>query len=424
MGTAKVVSLSVVASQTSNLCFEAGGVLGELNVKLGGKAKAFDFTAFYALLGSMPTVPGHPARLVYDFLEIQTAVQKFALAALRSEPNKAALSKAVNSRANAFYAKYANAPDVIAKITQFYSPAATGSKPSRLEILSDVSQQQFDLLKSAYIDDSRTYVVRNTQSVLDSRLSSTGSSTTTDQNTQKSAEFMTAAAHFPPPAPGAATTVGGGDPVQEIFEEGNSAQSSQSSASATEHQTIVNTDYGYRVPYLENFAQYERAQISLIDERFASFMFAQNVPFLAAVFANELSSIDSDVYRTQIAYANTILMSPFNGTVTGVFKNLGDMVRPGEPVIRVENSDVVYLVAKIMYPGPISIGAGVTFETTLFDVPGPTTKITGNAVAVRGLTEDDLWEVVVEYNNLDGGGSSILPLGYHFDYDDTTASIT
>jgi hypothetical protein len=427
MALAKAVSLNVVASQVSNLCFEVNGILGELHAKLGQEIASFDFPAFFGILGSMPTVPGHPARLIYDFLEIQAFAKPFTLAALRAEPNKAALSKAINARANAYYAKYANAPAVIAKMQEFYSPSIAESKPNRLDLLSSLSEDQMKQLRDAYLADSppRTNVVRQTKSCLSSNLRSSGSSTTIDQSDQKTAQFLTGGATFPPPAPGSTLTIGTSDnPVQENFEEGRGLQTSTSTGKACEQQTILNTDYGYRVPFLENLAQYERAQISLIDEKFASFMNAQNLPYLGAVFQNELTSIDSDVYRTQIAYLNTILISPIKGVVTGVYKNPGDAVRLGEPVIRVENNETIFIVATLVYRGPISIGSAVTIETTLFDLPGPSTTVTGNAVAVRGLVEDDHWEVVVECNNLDGASNPIFPLGYHFDYDDTTISIT
>jgi len=45
-------------------------------------------------------------------------------------------------------------------------------------------------------------------------------------------------------------------------------------------------------------------------------------------------------------------------------------------------------------------------------------------VASRGYDEDDRWDVTAKCNNLDGGGNPIFPLGYHFDYDNTTVSIT
>jgi hypothetical protein len=79
--------------------------------------------------------------------------------------------------------------------------------------------------------------------------------------------------------------------------------------------------------------------------------------------------MDSDVYQRQIAYLNTILMSPIDGTVTGIYKNPGDPVRPGEAVIRVESNADLLLVATLIHRGPIWIGADVTVETTLFDLP-------------------------------------------------------
>jgi hypothetical protein len=123
MNNAKVVSLNVQPSQVSHLCFESGGILGEAKAQLGASVAAFDFAAFYAILGAIPTIPDHPARLIFDFLEIQAAVGPFTLAALRAEGAKATLNKAINARANAFYAKYANGPAIIDRINKDYSPS-------------------------------------------------------------------------------------------------------------------------------------------------------------------------------------------------------------------------------------------------------------------------------------------------------------
>jgi len=316
----KVISLNVVASQISTLCFEVGGILVESDTQLGATATAFDFPAFYGILGSMPTVPGDAGRLFYDFLEMQAFAKPFTLAALRAEPNKAALSKAINARANAFYAKYANAPAIIARMNELYSPSITESKPNRLDILSSISENQMKRLKDAYIADGRTDVVRQTRSDLSSTLDSHGSShsTTTGQSDQIGGTFATKPQTFPaPPAGGTFTgfTVTGPDKpvVNEDFQMdgSSSSQDSNSTGHASENQTIFNTDYGYRIPFIENAAQYERAQISLIDQKFAAFMYAQNLPNLASVFQNELTSIDSDVYRLQIAYVNSLVLCRF-----------------------------------------------------------------------------------------------------------------
>lgn len=404
MATAKPISLSVRASQAAHLCFEVGGILGELNVELGYSVKQFDFATFYALLGSIPTIPGHPARMIYDFLEIQGVVNKFTLASLRAEGAKATLNKAINARANVFYAKFANAPAIIAQMNSLYSPSIAGSKPNRLEILASFSQQQMEQLRDAYLADGRTDVVKTTNSFV--------SSNTTANSDNETIDFKAAAQTFSAPA-GSVTTTGT-----------RSGHLDLGKSTANQGELIANMDYAYRTPYLENFAQYERAQISLIDEQFAQFMSGQNLPFLGAVFQNELQSMDGDVFRTQIAYLNTILMSPMVGTVTGLYKNPGESVRPGEPVLRVENSVEILLVATLVFRGPISLGATVTVDTMLFDSPAPPTTLSGSAVSVRGLNADDHWEVIVKCNNLDAGGKPIFPLGYHFDYDDTTVSIT
>lgn len=440
MSNAKVVSLRVRPLQVSHLCFEVDGILEALPATLGASATAFDFAAFYATLGSSPTVTGDPSRLLYDFSAIQAFVNPSALAALRAEPRKAALIKAINARQNAFYAKYANAPAVIAQMNAFYSLAVAGSKPNRLATLSSLAADQASELRVAYAGNGRTGVVETTESALTSTIDSSGSSsscsTTTGQSNQSEIQEETGPGIIGQegvlPAGGAPfasdTSLQGTEGIGGDLVEGTSGETSNAKSTskgcAKERQRIVNTDYGYRTPFFESQAQFERAQVSLIDEQFAQFMFGQNLPQLTQVFANELQSIDSDVFRLQIAFLNTILMSPIPGTVTGIYKNPGDPVRAGECVARVENNTVLLLVATLVFRGPITIGASVTVTTELFDAPGPPTAITGSVVAVRGQREDDQWEVIVQCDNLDGSGQPILPFGYHFDYDDTTVSIT
>lgn len=445
MGTAKVVSMSVMPLQASLLCFEVGGILGELDVQLGAPVTAFDFAGCYATLGSAPIVTGDPSRLQYDFLAIQGLASAHTLAALRAEPAKAVLDKAINARQNAYYAKYGSTQSaaIIAQMNQNYtidpsSPHYNNSKAQRLALLAGLALEQQDLLQHAYSSDGRPAVVMTTKSVLKSETHSHGSSGETGQSSEIAQEF-TSANGLPeggnissPPASGAPLPEWNSTaPATVDLQEGSSSNTSTSKGSAHEHQTIVNTDYTYRVPSIENAAQNHRAQISLMDEQFALFMQSQNLPYLAQVFINELSSIDSDVYQLQIAFLNTILMSPIAGTVTGIYKNPGDAVQAGEPVIRVENDSTVLLVATLIYRGPITVGSSVTVETTLFDAPGPPTTVPGSVVAVRGQREDDQWLVIAQCDNQasgsgGGGGPSptIFPLGYQFDYDNTTVSIT
>jgi len=427
MSDAKVISLSVRPSQVSHLCFEVGGILGELYAELGDSVTAFDFKAFYAILGSMPTVGSAPSRLIFDFLEIQAFAHSYTLAALRAESSKAALNSAINARQNAFLAKYGNISAIVSKMQSFYTPTNAGSKFARLSNLSSISENQKDQLQSAYSADSRTGVIKQTVSSLNSTLRSSGSSNTKGRTWDDRESVPTTPGILPtPPDAGQPTnpSFSGGDFDENLeFQEGSMGQTTDSTGSATEIQTVINTDYGYRMPSLENLAQNERAQISLMDEMFDQYMLGLGLPNLEQTLKNELNSIDGDVFRLQIAYLNTVLLSPTAGTVTGIYKGRGDSVKAGEPVVRVENNEVILLVALLKFRGLISIGSNVTVNTTLFDSPGPITTIAGTVVAARGQTEDDHWEVIVKCDNLDAG-TPIFPIGYHFDYDNTTLVIS
>jgi HlyD family secretion protein len=446
MGTATPVSLRVRPYQAAHLCFEVDGILEISTAQLGTTLAAFDFPAFYAILGSMPTVTGDASRLEYDFPVIDAVVAPFALAALRKEPRKAALNTAINARQNAYFAKYANAPAIMAMMNTYYSPSVAESKPNRLAILSGIANDQFSELKAAYTADGRLGVVKNTESVLNSETESTDRTAgSTSQQTQEqgSTDDQSLAAQVDTSNRLVSLPKGGGSlagkgftgslPIDESIGESTSGEtssttgqdSSTGSGYASEQQVIVNTDYGYRVPYLESAAQFERAQISLMDQQFAQYMYGQNLPNLATVFANELTNIDASVYRLQVAYLNTILMSPIAGTITGIYKNPGEAVRAGEPVVRVEDNSTIYLLATVVYRGPVAIGSTITVNTNLFDQdPGVPTTLTGSVVSVRGHRDDDKWDIVATCDNLNASSEPIFPLGYHFDYDDTTVAIS
>jgi hypothetical protein len=154
-------------------------------------------------------------------------------------------------------------------------------------------------------------------------------------------------------------------------------------------------------------------------------MSTQNLPSLATVLQNELSSIDLSVYQLQVGFLNSILLSPLGGTVTGIYKNPGDPVRPGEPVMRVEDNSTLFLLGTVVYRGPIQVGSTVNITTQLFDAAGPTTALSGSVVAVRGRGDDDVADLVVQCANpLDGSGNPTFPIGYVFDYDNTSMTIT
>jgi len=357
-------------------------------------------------------------------------------------------------------------------MNQSYSPFVSGSKPNRLEALSSLSSSQWSLLESSYKSAGREGVVTSTTSVLCSDTTSYGYAATGGIGQQVSVSagslpegpFPTPpnppgpwdppswpapcaspqregrGSNLPSPVPptppndtwGLKFTGNAGE--SSTLQKSSSYQASSSADRAYQSQTIVNTDYGFRVPYYEAAAQFQRAQISLIDQQFAQFMYGQNLPHLAQVFANELQSIDANVYRLQVSYLNSILLSPISGIVTGLYKNAGDAVKAGETVIRVEDNSSIYIVATVIYRGPIAVGdlppappvpnSTVTLNTKLFGQASLPSPVVGTVVSARGRNDEDKWDLIIRCSNLDGGGNPIFPIGYHFDYDDTDISIS
>ena len=88
------------------------------------------------------------------------------MVALRSEPAKAVLIKAINARQNAYYAKYGNASAIISLMNQYYSSSNANSKPNRLQALSELSELQATTLQAAYIANGKEGVVKTTAAFL------------------------------------------------------------------------------------------------------------------------------------------------------------------------------------------------------------------------------------------------------------------
>ena len=383
--------------------------------------------------------PADRGRINFDSQAIHDdpGVVASLLFALRAESAKAGLDKAIAARENAFYQKYKNQSAIIQQMQTIYAAGpGTDSKPARLSALQTISQSQRDDLAAAYVADGRNVVVKTTSNDLTSTANNTGTSATTSSGTvngsstnkgtqtsnnsaDSSGQSGTTANKSHTDGKGSVTSDGSGTDTQTS----TGTTQATNSGTVTQTQSTKNTDYAYRHPIKENEAQYQRAQVSLLDEQFSQFMFGQNLPVLDRVFANELRAIDLDVKRLQIAYLNMILMSPIDGVVTGVFKNLGDCVRVGEPVVRVENSSEIFLVGTLIFRGLLSIGSKVSVTTSIFDSPTSVT-VSGTVVSVRGHdSKDDEWNVLVRCSN-PGAGGVTLPINYNFDYDDTTVTIS
>jgi hypothetical protein len=456
----------------------------------GGNALTISTTVPGATASGSTLSGGDSSRLLYDFLKIQADVAPFTLATLRAEPTKAALEKAINMRQNAYFAKYANQDTIIGFAIEYYlnppdlglnGPVNPFSKSARLDNLSGTNESRWAALNGAYANagrqDGSPGVVDDVISTLTSDITGYGYAANSEVDetiivspnpsygpgNEGWVNPLSAVApgappdpwdppQWPPeqsasgdpvnPPPTTARSFGGSSPrwpgsvpadhagnfpAVTTAQATSSYQTNSNNNTARQYQTVNTSSQAFRHPFYDELAQYQRAQISLIDQRFSALLSALNIPHLATVFGNELASIDADVYRLQIAYLNTILMSPIGGVVTGVYKNPGDPVRAGEPVIRVEYFDVILIEAIVIFRGPVLVNqTTVTITTALFgSSSGQPTSISGLVVSARIHDDDDTWHLIVECANTDGSTppNPIFPPGYRFDPDDTTVTI-
>jgi hypothetical protein len=416
----QVVSLKVRPSQVSHLCFETGGILGDINAQLGASVTAYSFSQLYG------TLPNNPAgadksRPYYGPSQIQSLIGTNVLASLRAESVKTALSKAINARQNAYYAKYGHIGDIVSRMKKDYDPTKNDSKPYRLSQLQELAEYQVGALKGAYDNDPVRKLTSASKGVV-STTTSTLKATATGQSAALDNEEIGIQSGPYPPDPNPGGVPFGAQVPAEFTPSSSNLDWNEGTSQVKTQQTIANTDYSFRHPYYEAEAQYQRAQVSLLDQQFAQFLYSLNFHNLDTVLANELANIDGDIYRLQVAYANTLLMSPIGGMVTGLYKYPGDPVRAGEPVLRVENNQTIFLEGVLVYPNQIlpNISTAQVNTVAFGNESGFSPFLTGTVVAARGHAQENQWSVIIQCDNPD----ELYPLGYQFDYDDTTVTIT
>ena len=429
-------------------------MIGEQNynlANLGTRVQAYDWSGLYATLGTSAGNPARPGLLNFNSTALHGAVTAAAsggplLFALCAEGAKGAVDKAIGTRENSYYQKYVNKSGIANVTQQFFKPSAAAppapqqTKPDRLEALAANAQSQHDQLGVAYLSDlSMGGVVTTTTTdtvTLPNTLTYTGDVSTTS----KEVTNLSSVAFLAIGTPIAGTGIPTGTTITGIFPGTKSitvsnfttANAKQTGLTMTFTGTRTHSDtlnynptstvtgkshsdnssdpvvlhaqsrgYSFRHPILENESQHQRAQVSLIDERFSQFMFSQSLPYISVMFDNELSAIDLEVKRLQLGYLSTILVSPISGVVTGLFCDLGDWVQAGQPVMRVENGDEILIVGTIKFRGLLKVGSLASITTAIFDSPTQMT-ISGVVSAIRGHdSEDELWDVIIRCPNLD-----------------------
>ena len=113
------------------------------------------------------------------------------------------------------------------------------------------------------------------------------------------------------------------------------------------------------------------------------------------------------------------MISPFSGLITAIYKDVGETVGAGEPILRIENDEELLVVGFIQYRGSLRLQQQVTLATKIFET-NETKELPGRLVAIRGHdADDDEWDVIIHCSNAENPDERIIPINYHFDKDTT-----
>jgi hypothetical protein len=389
MATGKSVNLRVRPIQSVDLSFPVDGVISTNEysnlMMLGSEVLGIDVEALYKMLGQ--TAAGDSSRLLWDsqrisdYLSHDVAGQApkpsvTLLSRLRNASEAADLDRALMMRQNAYLTSYS--PEVLTEVRRVYC-----GDPR------DESLARHRLLKAVEDDITRMH-----QGLT---------------NAYKQRGWL--------------------GKVIEYARSENTNKATQYSASGhIQFEGLTDTNswgYEFRYPSAENDLKYHQARAAVRQEFLNAWRMSEMCRHGGITFPNEIGAIDRSIRKLQSAYIDTFLFAPFTGIVTGVFHGPGDYVRAGEPVCRVENYLLAYLVGTVKYRGMLRIGTKLEVSTTLFEAAGaaPIT-VSGAVVAVRGHDSvSEQWDLLILFENYTAAGDPILPLNYNFDFESTTVEV-
>jgi hypothetical protein len=201
-------------------------------------------------------------------------------------------------------------------------------------------------------------------------------------------------------------------------------------------QTATTKHRTYTFPRRENDEEFQRTQLGLQDEILDEKITTMGVPEMEKMMTNELEIMDWEINKLQLNYAHTYLVPPFDGVVTAVYKDLGESVVAGEPVLRIEDHTRLLLVGRVQFRGvlrlddPNGAAGKVRIRTTSLFEDGQAKEFQDvKIVSIRGHDADnDEYDLILELKNptIDPGDDPddpktprVLPINYHFDRDDT-----
>jgi hypothetical protein len=435
MPKSAIRSIRVQASQSSDLCFNMPGVIASQNfnhtagtgpANLGQDLTRYDPTTLYGKLGDDHATD--VGLLQFGAAEIRTAIGANALFTLRNEALASSLEQLRQQRKAAFRDRFMHRADI-----QNLTATFVADMHAHLQAMVAAGQTRRDELDAAYAA-AGVGVVRDTKTKTTAPASV--SKTTVNPVTTISSQFNEAndvedetaistivedlvqakdvQRQKTPRTLGVPSTLQGGKwtPAKAPFE----TQVVETKVAGP--QEMISELQAFSHPRQENEFGFRQAMTTLLPELLKQDTTALKVGHIEQIMASELAAMDMEVRSVQLNFIHTFLTAPIDGIVTGVFKDIGESVEPGEPVLRVENNREILFVGRVQYQGQLWVGRDI--ELTLASVfeDGTSRVVGGKIVAIRGHESDnDEWELIVRSTNPMHAGRRLLPLNYNLDPD-------
>ena len=223
---------------------------------------------------------------------------------------------------------------------------------------------------------------------------------------------------------------GGASPTAPLWQEPTLDASGRFVAQYVESEpgkqksTTANQVLSY--PRLENEISHLQLKIGALRDQMRQTLSSFQADQTKTLIENELSALDQEIRGIQLNYLHTFLISPIDGVITAIYKDVGESVESGEPVARVEDDGRVFIVGQINSREILHLGQDVTVNSSNLYESGDSHAFPGKLVSVRGHSSDnDEWDVIVECENPTFHASQrrILPINYQFDRHNTTIAV-
>lgn len=427
---AKIFSLNVRPLISADISFNMPGIIYRRNIdlaRIGTRLTAIDLQNLYEVLGEiMPA-----GKQKYNSAEITKHLKDIAIFSIRNEPLAAKVDQAIVKRHSAYLRKYKHISDIVVLWKKLYPERVT--RISRLIAFYD---EKFEALKNAYSSQNNEAVtfpvslsqhtgkitsntnIRPLGVAQDAQIVTVKDENGTKKQTHETTETRTTPIGFDGTnwiqLKNSNNTVNSHTVTTDYETKPNSLDfKTHQTLNQTYTQISTNTNDDFRFPSKDNEISNERTMATLQEELFIQEIANLQTSELKEILESELQQMDLEVRGLQLNFLHTFLLSPISGLVTSVYKDAGESVEAGEPVLRIEDDSTILLCGNIQHRAALKIGQTARIEAQSVFESSKTITLNGKIVALRGHdADDDIWEIIIECPN---SKPDSLPINYQFE---------